>query len=289
MQPFEEQMEHVVDMALAEDVGHGDITSRLLIPPQIQGKACLVARAAGVVAGGKVAQKVFLRVAPALIVELLIADGAKVEPGAVIATVRGNVASILMAERVALNFLSLLSGIATVTARYVAQAGGSTVIIKDTRKTLPGLRLLEKYAVRVGGGQNHRSHLGDGILIKDNHLAALDALGMSLKDVVVQAKRQAPPGMLVEVEVNSAAQALAAAAAGADIIMLDNMSPEAMSQVRGQIPRRIKLEASGGITLDNIRRVAVTGVDFISVGALTHSPLALDISLDLEPTELSQS
>jgi len=289
MKPFEGQIEDIIDIALVEDVGHGDITSQLLIPPQFQGKASIVAQAAGVVAGGEVVQKVFLRIDSDLIIELLIADGARIEPGAIIATVSGSVFSILKAERVALNFLSRLSGIASLTSRYVAQSGGGSVVIKDTRKTMPGLRLLEKYAVRVGGGQNHRLHLGDGILIKDNHLAALGALGMSLKEIVTQAKRQTPPDILVEVEVDSAAQALVAAQAGADIIMLDNMSPKLMRRIRDQIPHQVKLEASGGITLDNIREVALTGVDFISVGALTHSLQALDISLELEPTTLPRS
>ncbi|GAI08472.1 unnamed protein product, partial [marine sediment metagenome] len=156
----------------------------------------------------------------------------------------------------------------------------------DTRKTTPGLRLLEKYAVRMGGGQNHRFHLGDGILIKDNHLAALHALGMSLKDIVAKAKQNAPQGLKVEVEVNTAQEALDAVEAGADIIMLDNMSPDEMRRVASLIPSQVKIEASGGITLANVQTAAETGVNLISIGALTHSSKALDMSLELEPQTL---
>ena len=171
------------------------------------------------VAGGEVARRVFLRVDPSLRVELLIADGTKVRPGDIVATISGNVISILKAERVALNFLQRLSGIASQTAKYITKTRGLTVNITDTRKTTPGLRLLEKYAVRLGGGQNHRFHLGDGILIKDNHLAALRALGMSLREIVSKAKQNVPQGMRVEVEVSSIQEALDAVDAGADALL----------------------------------------------------------------------
>jgi len=203
-----------------------------------------------------------------------------------VATIFGSVLSILKAERVALNFLQRLSGIASQTAQYVAKTHGLQVNITDTRKTTPGLRLLEKYAVRVGGGQNHRLHLGDAVLIKDNHLAALRALGMSLKEIVAKAKQDAPRGLTVEVEVNTPEEALDAVDAGADIIMLDNMSPDEMRRVVSLIPSQVRIEASGGITLANVRAVAETGVNFISVGALTHSSKALDISLEIEPQTL---
>ncbi len=225
----------------------------------------------------------FLKVNPLLKVEVLIKDGAEVKPGDIVATISGSVVSILKAERVALNFLQRLSGIASQTAQYVAKTQGLKVNITDTRKTTPGLRLLEKYAVRVGGGQNHRFHLGDGILIKDNHLAALRALGMSFKDIIAKAKQNAPHGLKVEVEVNTIQEAMDAAEAGADIIMLDNMSPDEMRRVVSLVSGRVKIEASGGITLANIRAIAETGINLISVGALTHSPKALDISLELEP------
>ena len=282
----EEQIDNIVDLALAEDTSHGDVTSEAIIPPDLQGKALILAKAKGVLAGGEVARRVFLKVDPLLQVELLIKDGTIIQPGDMIATISGKVTSILKAERVALNFLQRLSGIASQTAQYVAETHGLDVIITDTRKTTPGLRLLEKYAVRMGGGQNHRLHLADGVLIKDNHLAALRALGMSLKDIVSKAKQNAPQGVKVEVEVNTIEEAIDAADGGADIIMLDNMGPDEMRRAVSLIPNHIKTEASGGINLDNVRSAAMTGVNIISIGALTHSPKALDISLDLEPQTL---
>jgi len=286
LQLSEEQLNNIIDLALTEDVGHGDVTSEALIPPELHGKASILVKARGILAGSEVARGVFLRVDPSLKVEVLIKDGVKVKPGDIMATVSGRVTSILKAERVALNFLQRLSGIASQTARYVAKTRGLAANISDTRKTTPGLRLLEKYAVRMGGGQNHRFHLGDGILIKDNHLAALRALGMSLKNIIAKAKQNAPQGLTVEVEVNTVQEALDAAEAGADIIMLDNMSPDEMRRVMDLIPSGVKTEASGGITLANVRAAAMTGVDVISIGALTHSPTALDISLELEPQTL---
>ena len=286
MQPSEEQIDNIVDLALAEDISHGDVTSEALIPPQLQGKASVLVKAAGILAGGEVAKRVFLKVDPSLKVAILIKDGEKVKPGDIVAAIVGTVVSILKAERVALNFLGRLSGIASLTARYVAETHGCAVSITDTRKTTPGLRLLEKYAVRLGGGQNHRYHLGDGILIKDNHLAALRTMGMSLKDIVAKAKQNAPKGLKVEVEVGTIQEALDAAEAGADVIMLDNMSPNEMRRVVSLIPSQVKIEASGGITLANVGAVAMTGVNIISIGALTHSPQALDISLELEPQTL---
>jgi len=281
----EEQVDNIIDPALAEDISHGDVTSEALIPPELQGKASLLVKAEGIVAGGEVAKRVFLKVDPSLKARVLIKDGTNVKPGDIVATVSGSVTSILKAERVALNFLQRLSGIASQTAQYVAKTHGFVVSITDTRKTTPGLRLLEKYAVRMGGGQNHRFHLGDGILIKDNHIAALRARGMSLKDIVARAKQNAP-GLKVEVEVNTAQEALDAVEGGTDIIMLDNMSPDEMRRVVSLVPSHVKIEASGGITLANIRAVAETGVNLISVGALTHSSKALDISLELEPQTL---
>ena len=282
----EAELNRTIDLALAEDTSHGDVTSEVLIPPELQGQASILAKAEGILAGIEVARGVLLRVDPSLEVDLLITDGARIKPGDIIATVSGRVTSIFKAERVALNFLQRLSGIASQTARYIAETRGQKAKITDTRKTTPGLRPLEKYAVRLGGGQNHRFHLGDGILIKDNHLAALRALGMSLKDIVARARQNAPPGLTVEVEVTSVPEALEAAEAGADIIMLDNMSPEEMSQAVNRLPSQVKTEASGGINLTNVRAVAMTGVDIISIGALTHSPKALDISLELEPQTL---
>jgi nicotinate-nucleotide pyrophosphorylase (carboxylating) len=276
------QLNRIVDLALSEDLGHGDVTSEALIPPELEGKATLLVKADGVLAGLEVAQRVFQRVDPSLKVETLVKDGTKVKRGDIAATISGRVISILKAERVALNFLQRLSGIASLTAQYVAEVHGTKARITDTRKTTPGLRLLEKYAVRMGGGQNHRFHLGDGILIKDNHLAALRERGMTLKKIVAQAKQKAPKGLKVEVEVNSVRDARAAAKAGADIVMLDNMSPNEMHRAVRLLPKGVKTEASGGINLTNVRAAALAGVDIISIGALTHSPKALDISLELE-------
>jgi nicotinate-nucleotide pyrophosphorylase (carboxylating) len=278
----EKQIEEVVERALAEDLGWGDVTTQAVIPPELWGKASIVAEASGVLAGAEVARMVFHRVDPSLRFELLIPEGSRVQPGDVIAKVEGRVASILKAERVALNFLQWLSGIASETHRYVEAIKGLNTRIMDTRKTTPGLRFLEKYAVRVGGGYNHRLHLGNGVLIKDNHLAALHGQGMGLGEVIARAKQKASQNLKVEVEVKTAEEAREAADAGADIVMLDNMGLKEMRRAVELVRGRALLEASGGITLDNVRQVAETGVDFISVGALTHSPKALDISLDLE-------
>jgi len=286
LQPFEEQIDHIIDLALAEDISHGDVTSEALIPPELEGKASILVKAEGILAGGEVAKKVFLKVDPSLKVVVLIKDGTKIKSGDIAATIVGRVVSILKAERVALNFLSRFSGIASQTAQYIAKTQGLDVRITDTRKTTPGLRLLEKYAVRMGGGQNHRFHLGDGILIKDNHLVALRSLGMSLKDIVAKAKQNALQGLKVEVEVNTIQEALDAVEAGADIIMLDNMSPDEMRHVTSLIPSQVKIEASGGITLANVQTAAETGVNLISIGALTHSSKVLDMSLELEPQTL---
>jgi nicotinate-nucleotide pyrophosphorylase (carboxylating) len=276
------EIDDLIDLALAEDVSHGDVTSQILIPPGLRGRASILAKAEGVLAGIEVVRRVFFKVDPSLKFEGRVKDGAEVKSGDTVAIISGRAASILKGERVALNFLSRLSGIASDTARFVAEVAGFGVKISDTRKTTPGLRQLEKYAVSIGGGQNHRFHLGDGILIKDNHLTALRALGVSLKEIVLKAKQNAPQGQTVEVEVGTAEEALEAAEAGADTIMLDNISPDEMRRIRGLIPAHIRIEASGGITLDSVRAAAQAGVDIISIGALTHSAKALDFSLEFE-------
>jgi nicotinate-nucleotide pyrophosphorylase (carboxylating) len=227
-------------------------------------------------------QLVFARVDPSLKFRALLHDGDKLQRGTEIAAIEGKVGSILRGERVALNFLQRLSGIATETSRYVEAVRGTKARIVDTRKTTPGLRFLEKYAVKAGGGQNHRVHLGDGILIKDNHLAALRARGLDLKAVIDLAKKNAPHTLKIEIEVTTVAEAGEAVEAGADIIMLDNMSVEEMRRAVKSMGGRVLVEASGGVTLENVKSVAETGVDLISVGALTHSVKALDISLELE-------
>jgi nicotinate-nucleotide pyrophosphorylase (carboxylating) len=279
----EEQIDAIIDLALAEDLGQGDVTSEILIPSELTGRATIAAKAAGVLAGTEIAAKVFFRVDPAIEFTIVSKDGTAVRPGDKIAAVGGKVLSILKAERTALNFLQRLSGVASLTAKYVAETLGLDTYIADTRKTTPGLRILEKHAVSMGGGTNHRLHLGDGILIKDNHLAALRATGLSLKDIVAQARKNAPEGLNVEVEVTSLDEAREATEAGTNIIMLDNMSPDEMRQVVKSLKGKVKIEASGGINLSNVRQAALTGVDFISIGALTHSPPALDISLEFDP------
>ncbi len=277
------QIGKIIDSALAEDLGSGDLTTELLIPSELHGRASIVVRGEGVLAGIGVAAEVFRRVDPLVQFRGLVSDGSKVHPGDVAATIEGSAASILKAERTALNFLQHLSGIATETARYVEAVSGLGTKIYDTRKTIPGLRPLEKYAVRVGGGYNHRQSLGDGILIKDNHLAALRSQGIGLREVVEKARRAAPHTLNIEVEVQNIEEARQALDAGAETIMVDNMNLEDMRYVVQLCQGRALIEASGGITLENVRAVAETGVDLISIGALTHSAKALDIGLELEP------
>ena len=278
----EQQVKAIIDLALAEDTGKGDVTSDILISPELNCGASLLVKAEGVLAGGEIARKVFLRVDPTLKVDLLLKDGVKISPGDIIGTVSGRVISILKAERVVLNFIQRLSGIASQTAQFVTKVEGYKAKIVDTRKTTPGLRTLEKYAVRMGGGQNHRMHLGDAILIKDNHIAVLRREGMTLQEIVMKAKNAAPAGIVVEVEVTTPQEAEEAARAGATMIMFDNMAPDEMRRAINLLPEGVRTEASGGINLENVRAAAMTGVDIISIGALTHSVKALDISLELE-------
>lgn len=271
--------EAIVDLALAEDAGGGDVTTLATVPPGTHAAGTLLVKAAGVLSGVDVAGAVFRRVNPTLDYQVRIGDGRKVNPGDRIADVSGSAHGILAAERVALNLLQRLSGIATLTASYVEAVAGTNAKIIDTRKTGPGLRMLEKAAVRHGGGRNHRFGLSDGILIKDNHLAAIGG-----SDRVTRAVRQAaalaPHTMRVEVEVTTLAEVEEAVAAGADAILLDNMDVATMRQAVELVAGRAILEASGGVNLQTVRAIAETGVDLISVGALTHSAPALDISLD---------
>ena len=278
---WKRKAEELVDHALAEDWAWGDVTTQALIPPEAESKATFIAKSPGVVAGIEVAHLVFARVDASLKFHALLHDGDKLERGTRIGAIEGKVGSILRGERVALNFLQRLSGIATETSRYVEAVRGTKARIVDTRKTTPGLRFLEKYAVRAGGGQNHRVHLGDGILIKDNHLAALRARGLDMKAAIDLARKNAPHTLKIEVEVTTVEEAGEAVAAGADIVMLDNMSVEEMRRAVKSMGGQVLVEASGGVTLENVKSVAETGVDLISVGALTHSVKALDISLEL--------
>lgn len=276
-------IEDIVGRALSEDHTSEDVTTDALIPVDQYGIARLISEVPGILAGINVVNKVFHKINPTLKIESRIEDGSRMQSGDVIAIIEGEIAGILKAERVALNFLQRLSGIATETNRYVEAVKGLPVYILDTRKTTPGLRVLEKYAVKIGGGKNHRMNLTDGILIKDNHLAALRYRGLNLQMIVMKARKNANPGLQIEVEVSTPQEALQAVEAGAEIIMLDNMSLEDMRHAVTLVHGRASIEASGGITLDRVRAVAETGVNYISIGALTHSVKSLDISLDVSP------
>ncbi len=281
MIPSTLEIEALVDRALAEDLCSGDPTTDALIPSDLQGKAVVAAKAEGVLAGIGIALAVFRRVDPTLKVTPLMRDGASVKPEDIIAELEGPVASVLAGERTALNFLQRLSGIATETSRYVQQVAGYNAQILDTRKTTPGLRALEKYAVSVGGGKNHRRNLGDGILIKDNHISALRSSGVGLAEIVRKARAGAPHTLKVEVEIEDLDQVREALDAGAELLLLDNMGVEMMATAVKMARGRALTEASGGVRLQNVREVAATGVDLISVGALTHSARALDMGLDI--------
>lgn len=271
----------LIDRTLAEDLSIGDPTTDILVPPDLESTAVLLAKEEGILAGLDVGLEAFRRFDDRVSITALLEDGAPIRPGDHLGTIQGRVASLLKAERTAVNFMQHMSGVATQTQRYVKAVEGHPVRIVDTRKTTPGLRFLEKYAVRMGGGQNHRQNLGDGILIKDNHIDALRGDGMSLGDVVKKAIREASHTIRVEVEVETLEQLDEALDAGAGIILLDNMDVEQMT-IAVQIAKgKAFTEASGGITLETVRAVAATGVDIISVGALTHSVLALDISMDM--------
>lgn len=281
----EAHLRRLAENALMEDQAWQDVTTAALVPPGQRGRGVIIAKAEGVLAGLPVAQAVFAAIDPALRWHPQRRDGDPLSPGQRVAVVEGALSPILRAERVALNYLSHLSGVATATARIVRALEGTTCRLRDTRKTIPGLRALEKYAVRMGGGSNHRLNLAEGILIKDNHLAALRARGLGIAEAVRLA-RQANPGLAIEVEVTTVEEAEEALSAGADELLLDNMPLETMRQVvalaAGRRPRPA-LEASGGITVASARQIAETGVDLISVGAITHSAQALDLSLEVEP------
>ncbi|MEX2413051.1 MAG: carboxylating nicotinate-nucleotide diphosphorylase [Thermoleophilaceae bacterium] len=272
-------MVDLIQRALAEDVGGGDLTSRAVVPEGSRARGSVVAKADGVLAGVELAAATFAAVDPALEVEARASDGGSVGAGAELLAVAGDARAILAAERVALNFLGRLSGIATLTARYVAAVAGTGARILDTRKTTPGLRALEKAAVVAGGGTSHRFGLYDAILIKENHVRVAGGVG----EAVRRALAAAGEGIPVEVEVESLAELDEALEAGAERVLLDNMAPADLRVAVERTAGRAELEASGGIALDGVRAVAETGVDFISVGALTHSAPALDVSLMFEP------
>ena len=275
------EVRKIIELALAEDHIQSDVTSRLIIPEGLEATATLLAKASGVLAGIEVFKAVFQMVDRKLSIEIRMSDGDALKPGDVAALVSGRARSILAAERTAMNFICHLSGIATAASRYVERVSGLPVSIVDTRKTSAGQRLLEKHAVACGGGKNHRMDLSDGILIKDNHIAALRRSGLSLAQIVSRAKGQNKSSLKIEVEVNNIAEAEEAAAAGADMLLLDNMNVADMKETVLLLRGKVRFEASGGITLENAREVAETGVDIISIGALTHSLKALDFSLEM--------
>jgi nicotinate-nucleotide pyrophosphorylase (carboxylating) len=269
------QMVSIVQRALDEDIGDGDVTTLCTVSPDAVAEGSFYAKQAGVVAGLEVARLAFSLVDERVRFFPRVVDGDRVERGDVIATVTGPARALLSAERVALNFLQRMSGIATMTRQFVDAVGGTSAVILDTRKTVPGLRLLDKWAVRLGGGQNHRAGLYDMVLIKENHIAAVG----SISEAVARVRAGDERARAIEVEVTNLNELEEALSLAVDRIMLDNMSPTEMREAVHLAAGRVPLEASGNVSLDNVAHVAATGVDYISIGMLTHSVKALDISL----------
>ncbi|WP_202567569.1 carboxylating nicotinate-nucleotide diphosphorylase [Agreia sp. COWG] len=276
-----EAIDRVVIAALAEDAPWGDATSDAFIPAGATAAAQLVAREPGVFSGGEVFARTMSAANAATVTTLAVQDGDLFVPGEVLATVTGPAAGVLLGERVSLNLVQRMSGIATLTSSYVAAVEGTQARIVDTRKTTPGLRALERHAVRSGGAHNHRFSLSDAVLAKDNHLAVLTASGVSLTDAIRQARTRISHTTHLEVEVDRLDQIEPVLAGGVDTIMLDNFSLDELRQGVALVAGRALIEASGGVNLDTVRAIAETGVDIISVGALTHSARALDLGLDL--------
>lgn len=270
-------IQEIVQRALAEDVGTGDITTAALVGEDRTGRGVLIAKESAVVAGLALFEATLRALDPSVKVSCLVGDGARVSPGLRVAEAEGKARALLTGERTALNFVQRMSGIATLTARYVEAVRGTGVKILDTRKTAPGLRVVDKWAVRIGGGTNHRMGLFDAILIKDNHLR----LAGGIAEAVRRARAHAPAGTRVEVEAQSLAEVEEAVAAGADLVMLDNMSVEEVKRAVAIIGGRARIEVSGGVTLETVRQYAECGVDYISVGELTHSARAVDFSFEL--------
>ncbi len=273
---LKQAIDEAIDAALREDIPEGDVTSESIIPEDARSEAYFLAKEDGVAAGLDIASRVFAKIDPSVIFIERFRDGSAFHQGDKLARVKGPTSVLLKGERTALNFLQHLCGVATATHRFVEAIAGTKTRILDTRKTIPGLRLLEKYAVRTGGGTNHRISLSDMVLIKDNHLRFVGSVG----EAVRRARSRIRPGIRIEVEAGSLLQVREALAAGADMIMLDNMPIETMNQAVALAHGRVPLEASGNMTIDRVRAVAEPGVDFISVGALTHSAKAIDISMD---------
>jgi nicotinate-nucleotide pyrophosphorylase (carboxylating) len=277
---LDEYTEKLVKASLVEDIGSGDITTNAIIPPKKKGSCRIVANENLVVCGLAVCEKVFTSIDKGITLERCVNDGDAVKKGTIIARVSGRLGRILSGERVALNFLQRLSGVATLTREFTKKAGEGAKIL-DTRKTTPCMRILEKYAVRVGGGYNHRFGLFDSILIKDNHIKIAGGVARALARV----RKKYPRGATIEVEVDNLKQVKEAVRGEADIIMLDNMATEKIKRALELIGNRAMVEVSGGITLQNVRQVATTGVDFISTGSLTHSARAVDMSMKVETYE----
>ncbi|MBI1274707.1 carboxylating nicotinate-nucleotide diphosphorylase [bacterium] len=279
MQPDLDRLTGFLQLALAEDIGSGDVTSLALIPPELQAEALLVPRERMVVCGLPMAERIFALVDGSLRCEALVHEGAVAEPMQPIMRVSGNARGVLTGERTALNTVQRMTGVATLTRRYAEAIAGTKAVLLDTRKTMPGMRLLDKYATQTGGAQNHRMGLHDMVLIKDNHIALVSGVAEAVKRA-----RAAYPKLKVEVECDTLEQVSEAMGAGPDIIMLDNMQPEQLREAVTLVAGRIKLEASGGVRLETIREIAETGVDYISCGRLTHSATAVDIGLDIRFT-----
>lgn len=269
------QVDQIIENALREDVGEGDITTNLLFSEGAQSKAVILAKEEGTLAGLLIAERVFRKLDRDIVWNEKKKDGEKVEPNQILVEISGSQRAILTCERLALNFIQRLSGIATLTSKHVKAVEGFSVKILDTRKTAPGLRILDKYAVSVGGGVNHRFGLYDGVLIKDNHIKFAGGISRAVRLI----RERAAKGIKIEIETSTLDEVKEALEAGADIIMVDNMTVETIRKAVELIDGRALIEASGGVILENIRRIAETGVDFISVGSLTHSPRALDIAL----------
>jgi nicotinate-nucleotide pyrophosphorylase (carboxylating) len=276
-------IKNLISRSIQEDISHGDITTDSLIPPEHHGEAVVIVKDKGTLAGITIAMEVFLQIDPAINYNILVNDGGHVKVGDTVAELNGKTKSLLKGERLALNFLQRASGIATETAEYVKTIEGTGARIVDTRKTTPGLREIEKYAVKLGGGYSHRFNLSDGILIKDNHISSLRP-SMTIRDIISRAKANSPHTLTIEIEVENYEEAKEAFDGNADIILLDNMTPEDMNRVVKLVNGKCLLEASGGIKLDTVRAVAESGVDLISVGSITHSVKSLDISLDFKLT-----
>jgi nicotinate-nucleotide pyrophosphorylase (carboxylating) len=271
------QIDRIIINALEEDIGSGDITTDAIIGPDITGRAVLESREDIILAGLPVFMRVFSILDPKVTFETFYNDGERVPAGKIVCAIKGGMASILKAERTALNLIQRMSGIATITSHYVEKAGSGRVKILDTRKTAPGLRMLDKYAVPLGGGYNHRFGLYDAILIKDNHIAVAGGISKAIE----AARKNAQGNIKIEVEVDDMEGVNEALKSGADIILLDNMPPDQLKKAVKLVSGRALLEASGGITIENIKEIAATGVDMISVGALTHSVRAVDLGLEI--------